>query len=88
MLAVKKLYNIIVAKYKSLLYVNQSKIVSYINKEYYKVISDKTIQLLKYYAICNKKTFSKSKGLLVNIQLYYLFEHIQINLINIKSDPD
>ena len=43
MLTIEKLYNIIIAKYKSLLYINQSKIINYINKEYYKITSNKTI---------------------------------------------
>lgn len=67
------------------IYGHSNAIVKNLGQFYYNISCKKVIFFIKLCKIYYKKIHSKSKELLVFIIYTKLFEHIQINLINMQS---
>ena len=87
-LSVPKLFNTITIIYNSLGYTGQDTTAKSILDQYFGVSKKEIIELLRYYTIYNRKYQSKSKGPLINIVTDRLFQRIQIDLIDIRHNPD
>ena len=87
-ISLPELFDTVTEVHNSLGHVGQDATSKHVLDQYFGVSKREIIELLRHCAICNRKHQSKSKGPLINIIVERLFQRVQIDLIDMRHDPD
>ena len=78
----------VIAVHESLLYAEQKKTWNKVKDQYYEIGKIKVDWILNYYLICAANLPNKSKAPLESIVVEHLFEHLQIDLVDMCKEGD
>lgn len=81
-------FEAIVATHLSLNHAGQDATTHAVLKDFYGISKQEVLSLVKHCSICARSRPSKAKGPLQPIQSKRVFERVQIDLIDMGSDPD
>ena len=84
----RELADIIIDRHISLGHAGQNATVAAVLHDFYGVTREEILALVRHCAICARTRASNSKGPLIPIKSSRVFERVQIDLIDMRHDPD
>ena len=87
-LAYTELADVIIETHVRLGHAGHNPTCAAVLKDYYGLVRDEIIELLRRCEICSRKHASKSKAPLINIKSTNIWQRVQMDLVDMRHDPD